>query len=84
MSEEKNSLNMGTKHEGDLPADAELVEGHKPSNPEPKEDVEGRDHHHNARFLYVTCPHHDCHSSNGIWSNVHWVHCWNCHRTFHT
>ena len=97
MSEEdkKDKFILGKELEGDLPADAEVVEGQKPSDPEPTEDVEGRHgghgghggdhhgHHGHVYWYHVTCPYHDCHACNRVASYVHWCHCWCCHRNFH-
>ena len=83
--EESNQYTLGTELDGDPPADAEVIEGQKPSDPEPEADVEGRqDHGHgHGYFRYATCPYHDCHASNRCGRYVHYVHCWRCHRNFH-
>ncbi len=85
MSEESNELKMGTELEGDLPADAEVTEGTKPSDPAPAEDAEGRQGYGQGQgyFYWVCCPFHDCHANNRVFSTYHYVQCWSCRRTFH-
>ncbi len=74
----------------DVPADAEVVEGLNPTGPIDGEEVEGRQcwpgpHYrppHRPSFRIVICPYHNCHVANRVGFNVHYVHCWNCRRSF--
>ena len=85
MSDEiKIEAIIGEEHEGDVPADAEVVEGVSPTSPIEGEEVEGRQcWHHPPAYRIVICPYYGCHCANRIGHYVHWVHCWNCHRNFH-
>lgn len=81
MSDQAENTPQGSKVEGDVPADAEVLEGADPNGPISSPDAEGRDHHHHDHYRVVCCPY--CHAHNRVSAHAHYVHCYHCHRTFH-